>query len=48
METIQLGRGEDTVSVSTQNSTGVGSGDGLGFLYHEIQGLVEGVINKIF
>ena len=42
IETLQLEREE------TQNSTGVGYGDGLGFLYHEIQGLVEGAINKIF
>ena len=45
-ETPQLGSEEDRVS--TQNSTGVGSVDGLEFLYHEVLDLVEGVINKIF
>ena len=45
-ETPMLEREED--GVLAPNSTGVDSGQGLGFIYHEVLGMGEGVINKIF
>ena len=46
-ETPMLVREEEDGDLP-QNSTGVDSGDGLGFLYHEVLEMVEGVIGKIF